>query len=97
MRRLGVAISALVLSRPERHTWYEQLLRQINPADIDYGTLWEQRKQDFIHQLGNPYVQYGLVATVVVVLLLVVVVVQRLSHRRSLEIASEFQELMRLH
>jgi hypothetical protein len=73
----------------ERHTWYEQLLRQINRADIDYGALWEQSKQDFIHQLGNPYFQYGLGATVAVVLLLVIVIVQRLSHRRSLEIATQ--------
>lgn len=80
------------LARQERQqpaTWYEQLLQRINPQDVDYGATWEQRKQEFINQLGNPYFQYSVGATVAALLLLIITIAQRLSHQRSLDIAAQ--------
>jgi hypothetical protein len=38
-------------------TWYEQALRHLNPNNIDYGSMWEQRKQAILKRIGNPYFQ----------------------------------------
>jgi len=43
-------------------TWYEQALRHLNPNDIDYGSIWEQRKRAILDQVGSPYFQYSFVA-----------------------------------
>jgi len=99
MSRIGLALSISLLvgvqvqgQTPDRPTapatWYERILERINPEDVDYGAMWEQRKQEFINQLGNPYFQYSLAATVAVVLLSTVAIVQKLSYRRALNIAA---------
>jgi hypothetical protein len=97
-RRLWIASFVLILTagqaqgqacRPQQPaTWYERLLQTINPEDVDYGAIWEQRKQEFINQLGNPYLQYSLGITIAVVLLLTVAIVQRLSHCRAMDLAA---------
>jgi hypothetical protein len=69
-------------------TWYEQALRHFNPNHIDYGAIWEQRKRAILQQVGSPYFQYSLVTTTAVLLLLTVVCVQRMSYKRSLDIAA---------
>jgi hypothetical protein len=98
MRWLGFALSLSVLvavqvqgETPDKPpaTWYERILQRINPDDVDYGAMWEERKQEFINQLGNPYLQYSLGATVGLVLLLTVAIAQRLSYRRALAIATQ--------
>lgn len=33
---------------PRRDTWYEFLLKQFNPVDIDYGSCMEERRQAFL-------------------------------------------------
>jgi hypothetical protein len=69
-------------------TWYEQALRHLNPNDIDYGSIWEQRKRTILDQVGNRYFQYSFVATAGIVVLFVLLCVQRMSHKRSLDIAT---------
>jgi len=75
--------------KPQRETWYERALRQINPNDTDYGALWEERKRAFMSQFGNPYFQYSLAATVATVALLTVSCAQRISHKRALGVAAQ--------
>lgn len=75
--------------QPHHDTWYEQLLQHINPSNIDFGSIWEQHKQALIGQAGNRYFQYAFAATVAVLVLLTVVFVQRISHRRALDIAAQ--------
>ena len=70
------------------NTWYEQALHHLNPNDIDYGAIWEQRKRAILDQVGNPYFQYSFVATVGVVVLLGLLCVQHVSHKRALDIAA---------
>jgi hypothetical protein len=100
MTRVGHLLFVLLLTtapgysqaskpRPSRDTWYEQALRSVSPGNTDYGSIWEQRKQAFIGQLGNRYFQYGFGATVVVMLLLTVTIVQRVSYKRALDVAAQ--------
>src|SRR5437667_7574466 len=52
-------------------TWYEFLLRQFNPDDLDYGKWMEQRRSAFLDaSVRNPYFQYG---TCITILLLITV------------------------
>src|SRR6185295_8984739 len=73
---------------PKPDTWYEQALRQINPNNIDFGSIWEQRKRAILHQIGNPYFQYGFATTTAAVVLLSLLCVQRVSHKRALDLAA---------
>jgi len=81
MKRYAFGLTLLLLATSQMHgagmqqrrkappAWYERAAGQINPDDKDCGSVWEQRKQDFINQLGNPYFRYGLGATGAVVML----------------------------
>ena len=69
-------------------TWYEEALHSLNPNDIDYGSLWEERKRAILHEIGNPYFQYSFAATAAVVVLLTLVCVQRVSRKRALDLAA---------
>jgi hypothetical protein len=100
MTRFGFVLFVLLLAtspvysqasrqRPKHDTWYEQALRHINPKNIDFGSIWEQRKRAFIAQLGNRYFQYSFGATAAIVLLLTVTFVQHVSHKRALELAAQ--------
>src|SRR4051794_14351503 len=75
--------------RPKRTPWYEQALRHINPENTDYGVVWEQRKDELFRQLPNRQFQYSFCATLAVVLLLTVTCVQRISHKRALDVAAQ--------
>lgn len=90
MIRCVFALSVLLLSMqsPSRETWYEQALRRINPDNVDFGSRWEERKRAILDQLGNRYFQYGLGATAAIVVLLTVTCVQRVSHKRALDLAA---------
>jgi len=100
MSRIGLALSISLFvgvqvqgQAPDQPTvpatWYERILQRINPDNLDYGAMWEQRKQEFVSQLGNPYFQYSLGSTVALVLLSTVAIAQRLSYRRALAIATQ--------
>ena len=75
--------------RPKHETWYEVALRQINPKNTDFGSLWEQHKRAIVSQIGNRHFQYGFATTAAVVVLLTLLCVQRVSHKRALDIAAE--------
>jgi hypothetical protein len=83
------ARSAGSIQKPQRQTWYERALNNINPEKKDYGVAWEERKRAFITQLENPYFEYGLGMTGAFVLLLTVVVAQYTSHRRALVVLAQ--------
>jgi len=100
MTRFGFVLFVLLLAscpvysqvsrqRPKHDTWYEQALRHINPENIDFGSIWEQHKREFIAQLGNRYFHYSFGATAAIVLLLTVMFVQHVSHKRALEVAAQ--------
>jgi hypothetical protein len=72
----------------QRKAWYERALNHVNPTNQDYGAIWEDRKRQFIDQLGNPYFQYGMAVTGALVLLLTLVAAQYMSHRRVLQHAA---------
>ena len=43
-----------------RDTWYEFLLKQFNPSNVDYGAWLEERRQVFLNEsVRNPYFKYG--------------------------------------
>ena len=73
----------------QHDTWYEVALRQINPKNTDFGSLWEQRKRAILSQIGNRYFQYGFATTAATVVLLTLLCVQRVSHKRALDIAAQ--------
>jgi hypothetical protein len=83
--------------RQTRETWYERVVRQINPNDTDWGGIWEQYKQEFLNRVGNPYFQYSTGATVVIIWLFIVRYVQHGSHRRAQEVAVQSMADMRRH
>src|SRR5688572_12195734 len=83
--------------RQTRETWYERVLRQTNPSDIDWGGIWEQQKQEFLNRVGNPHFQYSFGTTVAIVWLFVVVFVQHGSHRRAQEVAGQCIADVRRH
>jgi hypothetical protein len=81
--------SAAPQQRPSRETWYERVLRQINPDDTDYGAIWEQRKKAFMDRIGSPHFQYSLATTFTILWLLIVLYAQHVSHRRAEAVAVE--------
>src|SRR5437879_4757033 len=81
--------SAAPQHQQSRESWYERVMREINPNDTDYGAIWEQRKRAFMGRIGSPCFQYGLAATVTIVWLFIIVFTQHASHRRAEEVAVE--------
>src|SRR5258708_12196783 len=77
---------------PYQHqdTWYEFVLRQFNPDDVDYGRWIERERQAFIEaRLKNPYFLYSLCATLVLLSMAVVCAKLWIDHRRAMWITAE--------
>ena len=73
-----------------RDTWYEFLLKQFNPDDIDYGSWLDERRQAFLEaRVHNPYFKYSAGVTLALVLMTLVVAKQRIDHHRSMWITAE--------
>lgn len=89
--------SWLLQDRSKHETWYERARHSVNPDNIDFGSIWAQRKRAFMDQLGNPYFQFGLGATVTIVVLLIAIFTQHVSHRRALELAVDSITDIRRH
>jgi septal ring factor EnvC (AmiA/AmiB activator) len=70
-------------------TWYERALRQINPDNINFGEMWEQRKRAMLDQIRNRYFRYSLATTLGIVVLLTLLSIQQVSHKRSLDHAAQ--------
>jgi hypothetical protein len=80
-------------SAPYQHhqeTWYEFVLRQFNPDDVDYGRWIERERQAFIEaRLKKPYFLYSLCTTLVLLSMGVVCAKLRIDHRRAMWITAE--------
>ena len=73
-----------------RDTWYEFLLKQFNPDNLDYGTLMEHRRRAFLEaRVRNPYFGYSFGVTVALLLMTVVYAKLWIDHRRAMWITAE--------
>jgi hypothetical protein len=73
-----------------RDTWYEFLLKQFNPDDVDYGTWMEQRREVFLDaSIRNPYFRYSAAVTAALFILATLYAKQWIDHRRSMWITAE--------
>lgn len=73
-----------------RGTWYEFMLKQFNPNDVDYGKWFEHRRQAFLDgQLNNPYFWYSLSATFALLLMTAVCAKVWIDQQRKMWITAE--------
>ena len=73
-----------------RRTWYEFMLKQFNPDDVDYGRWIEHERQAFIEaRIRNPYFLYSLCTTLGVAVVAVVCIKLWIDHRRAMWITAE--------
>jgi hypothetical protein len=73
-----------------RDTWYEFLLKQFNPDNVDYNAWMEQRREAFLDaSLRNPYFRYSAAVTAALFILVTLHAKQRIDHRRSMWITAE--------
>ncbi|HZQ21944.1 MAG TPA: hypothetical protein VFA89_04025 [Terriglobales bacterium] len=71
-------------------TWYEFLLKQFNPHDIDYGQWLEHERQAFLEaRLRNPYFAYCAATTLALLAMGIVCAKLRIDHRRAMWITAE--------
>ena len=71
-------------------TWYEFMLKQFNPDNLDYGSWIEQQRRAFIEsRVKNPYFLYGLCTTAALLLMASVCTKLRIDHRREMWITAE--------
>ncbi len=71
-------------------TWYEFLLKQFNPHDIDYGQWLEHERQAFLEaRLRNPYFLYCGATTLALLVMAIVLAKWRIDHRRAMWITAE--------
>ena len=71
-------------------TWYEFLLKQFNPANVNYGEWMEERRQIFLDASArNPYFKYSAGVTIALLMLMGVCVKQWIDHRRVLWVTAE--------
>lgn len=73
-----------------RDTWYDFLLKQFNPDQLDYGTWIERRRHYFLEAtVKNSYFNYSLVTTLGLLIMIAVCAKQGIDHRRSLWVTAE--------
>ena len=73
-----------------RGTWYEFLLKQFNPHDIDYGQWLEHERQVFLGaRIRNPYFLYSVSTTLALLVMAAICAKLRIDHRRAMWITSE--------
>ena len=71
-------------------TWYEFMLKQFNPDNLDYGSWIEQQRRAFIDaRVKNPCFLYGLCTTIGLLLMAAVCAKLRIDHRREMWITAE--------
>src|SRR5579884_3409065 len=71
-------------------TWYEFLLRQFNPDDLDYGKWMEQHRRVFLDaSVRNPYFQYSACITILLLITVLLYGKKWTDHRRVLWITAE--------
>ena len=73
-----------------RDTWYEFLLKQFNPDDVNYGAWMEQRRQVFLDSVvRSPYFRYSAGVTLALLILALLYTKQSVDYRRSMWITAE--------
>jgi primosomal protein N'' len=73
-----------------RETWYEFMLKQFNPENVDYGRWLEERRQEFIEgRIKNPYFGCTVFLSLALFVMSAVCVKQWIDHRRCLSITAE--------
>ena len=71
-------------------TWYEFLLKQFNPSDIDYGEWMEERRRVLLAASAkNPYFPYSLGVTVWSLLVMIAYAKLRIDCRRERYLTEE--------
>ena len=71
-------------------TWYEFLLKQLNPDDLDYAKWMEQRRRVFLDTgVRNPYFQYSACITILLLMTILLYGKKWADHRRALWITAE--------
>src|SRR5215471_6074832 len=83
---------ALRVQSPYQHqdTWYEFILKQFNPDNVDYGKWVEDERRNLIElRLKNPYFHYSVWITVASILAAAICVKQRIDHRRVVSLTAE--------
>lgn len=73
-----------------RDTWYEFLLKQFNPRNVDYGDWLEKRREAFLQAtVREPYFWYSLSVTTALLFVLAAYTKLYLDHRRSMRLTAE--------
>jgi len=73
-----------------RDSWYEFLLKQFNPNDVDYGQWIERRREAFREaRLRNPYFGYSFGMTIALLLMSGVCTKLWIDHRRAMCVTAE--------
>jgi hypothetical protein len=100
---LSLAPSNVQAQQPQRPytrgaTWYEFLLKQFNPRDVDYGARLEKRRQALLAAtIRAPHFWYTLSATAATLIVLLAYTKLYLDHRRSMRITSEIMTDIYMH
>jgi hypothetical protein len=83
----------VVVARPYQQTWYDALLRQFNPDNLDWGRWLEQRRENFLEQTAaNPYFKYSLVTTALLMLLAIALAKSQIDKGRIKWLAQDRHE-----
>ena len=73
-----------------RDTWYEFLLKQFNPHNVDYGAWLERQREAFLETtVKEPYFWYSVSVTAGMLLLLAACTKLYLDHHRSMRATAE--------
>ena len=71
-------------------TWYEFLLKQFNPSDVDYGKWMEERRRVFLEASAkNPYFPYSFWLTLWLLFVMVAYAKLRIDRRRERYLTEE--------
>ena len=71
-------------------TWYEFLLKQFNPGDVDYGEWMEERRRVLLTASAkNPYFPYSLCVTIWSLLVMIAYAKLRIDRRRERYLTEE--------
>ena len=90
--RARAEVAALGARSPYQHhdTWYEFMLKQFNPDNVDYGRWVEQQRRKLTELLlKNPYFLYSFWITIALLVATTVCAKQWVDHRRAMWITAE--------
>lgn len=85
-------VAALGAQSPyqRQDTWYEFMLKQFNPDNVDYGRWVERERRQLIELLlKNPYFLYSFWITIALLVATTVCAKQWVDHRRAMWITAE--------